>query len=152
MPRAGAVIVIATRAGLALAAIVPGLAMAAPEFQGHLTGIVIAATLREAIFIEDGATRRLHPGDMIEGWTLASVEPDAVTLTADGATTRLSPARSPSTASVSPQAPTPVLRTHQVSDALAQQQRDQARAEAAMTAATAKMEAEKAAHRGNRAP
>jgi type II secretory pathway component PulC len=150
MPRAGAAIAFAIRAGLALAAIVPGPATAAPEFQGHLTGIVIAATLREAIFIEDGATRRLHPGDMIEGWTLASVEPDAVTLTADGATTRLSPARAP--AAVSPQAPAPVLRTHQVGDALARQQRDQARAEAAMTAATAKLEAEKAAHRGNRTP
>lgn len=150
MPRAGAVIAIATRVGLALAALAPGVAMAAPDFQGHLTGIVIAATLREAIFIEDGTTRRLHPGDTIGGWTLVAVEPDAVTLTADGATTRLSPARSPSSAAAPP--PAPALRTHQVSDALRRQQRDQASAEAAMTAATAQMEAEKAAHRGHRPP
>jgi type II secretory pathway component PulC len=149
MPRAGAVIAIAARIGLACAAIAP--AVAAPDFQGHLTGIVIAATLREAIFIEEGTTRRLHPGDTIEGWTLASIEPDAVTLTADGVTTRLSPARSPSSSIAQPPPPS-VVRTHQVSDALRRQQRDQAAAEAAMTAATAKLEAEKAAHRGNRTP
>ena len=147
MPRAGTFTTIAVTAFAAVA-----LAVAAPEFQGRLTGIVIAATLREAIFIQDGATRRLHPGDTIGDWTLVAVEPDAVTLSADGATTRLSPARGPSTAAAPPPAPAPAGRTHQVSDALAQQQRDQAKAEAAMTAATAKMEAEKAARRGNRTP
>jgi len=126
-------------------------AFAAPEFQGRLTGIVIAATLREAIFIEDGATRRLHPGEAIDGWTVASVEPDAVTLTADGATTKLSPTRS--LAAESSPAPVPLpARTHQVSESLIHQQRDQAVAEAAMAAETKKMEALQAAQRGNRMP
>jgi hypothetical protein len=147
MPRVGTFIATAA-AGLALAA--P--ALAAPEFQGRLTGIVIAAALREAIFIEDGTTRRLHPGDTIEGWTLDAVEPNAVTLSADGATTRLSPARGASVAAAAPPPPPPTGRTHQVSEALAQQQRDQAEAEADMMAATAKMQAEQAAHRGNRRP
>ena len=142
MSRAGAFIAMAA---LAFTACAP--ALAAPEFEGHLAGIVIAGKLREAIFVEDGATRRLHPGEVIDGWTVAAVEPDAVTLTADGATTRLSPARSPTTVA----APAPVIpsRAHQVGDALLQQQRDQAAAQSALAAATAKMEAEKAAHQGN---
>jgi hypothetical protein len=121
-----------------------GGALAAPEFQGRLTGIVIAASLREAIFVENGTTHRLQPGEVIDGWTVASVEPNAVTLTADGETTRLSPARS-----LAAEAPPPPVapRMHQVSDALLRQQREQAEAEATMAAATAKMEAEKAAHR-----
>lgn len=128
---------------LGLGLLLAGSALAAPEFQGRLTGIVIAASLREAIFVESGATHRLHPGDTIDGWTVASVEPGVVTLTADGATTRLSPTRS-----LAVEAPAPVMpRTHQVSDALMRQQREQAEAEATMAAATAKMEAEKAAHR-----
>ncbi len=75
-----------------------------------------------------------------------------MTLTADDATTRLSPARGRSTAAIAPPDPTPTSRAHQVGDALARQQLDQARAEAAMTAATAKMQAEKAARHVNRNP
>jgi hypothetical protein len=112
-----------------------------PELHHRLTGIVVSSALHEAIFTANGETRAIHEGQQIDGWTLTAVAPNDVTLQAAGETLHLAPQGTPHGASESSQpAPPSTSRTHQVADALARQQREQAAAEATLTAQTAKMQ------------
>ena len=126
--------------GILAAGMGPALgATPAPELQQRLTGIVVTSVLREAMFSAAGNTRVLHEGEQIEGWTLTSIGPHAVTLEADGASMTLAPAGLPPGSAEPVPTEQPGARARQVAQALERQQREQADAEVELTQATARM-------------
>jgi hypothetical protein len=113
-----------------------------PEWHRRLAGIVITPQRRAAMFAPAGEASAVTVGQQIDGWTLTEIRPDGVTIESAGEILILTPkGLAPGTA---PPAPIPLSyeqaqKARSVSAALREQQRQQAAAEAVLTAATKQM-------------
>jgi len=112
------------------------------EWHRRLTGIVISPELRVAVFALDGDTRSVAEGQQIEGWVVTAIRPDGVSIEAAGETRLLAlEASAPGKAQAKPgpDATQHAQKARSVSEALLKQKSEQAAAESALVAATAKM-------------
>jgi len=125
----------ASELGDAGAAPIPAYAPPAkPEWHRRLAGIVISRERRTALFALPGDTRSVGLGEQIDGWLVTEIRPDGVTIEAAGETRQLTPeAEAPGDARPVPTARPPASAAH------IEQRRQEAAAEAALAAATAKM-------------
>jgi hypothetical protein len=103
----------------------------------RLAGVIVGPGVSRALFARDGETSSVAEGRRIDGWTLAAVRPDGVTL-AGPAGTRILSVQAPEAAAgvalrAGPTAPT-------VAAAARAQQQDQAAAERALAVATRQMQ------------
>jgi len=112
------------------------------EWHRRLTGIIISPELRTAVFALEGDTRSVAEGQQIEGWVVTAIRPDGVTIEAAGETRLLTlEAAAPGKAQAKPgpDATQHAQKARSVSEALLKQKSEQAAAESALVAATAKM-------------
>ncbi|HVJ54817.1 MAG TPA: hypothetical protein VM689_20320 [Aliidongia sp.] len=121
--------------GTAMAAATP-----ASEWRWRLTGTIVGPSLREALFEQGNATRVVREGRQLDGWTVASVQSDSVTLAADGETMSFSPkGLGAGEADVGARIEPGAQAERSVQAALSEQQRDQQTAETALSDATRQM-------------
>jgi hypothetical protein len=121
----------------ALAGLLPMPAVAeAPEWRWRLSGIIVGPDLREALFTLGSETRAIREGRPIDGWILAAVRPDSVTLTGADETKVLGPEELASGAGRAPDTDGSLQAARAVAAAAAEQQRQQQVAESVLADAT----------------
>jgi hypothetical protein len=115
----------------------PVIAITKPEWNWRFAGLMIAPGRREALFLRGGEQRAVAEGEEIDGWTLASVRADGVTLEDSDGSRTLTPEAQP--------AKVPALRAaaanRAVMAAQLQQRQDIKAAEGILAAASRRMQA-----------
>ncbi len=109
--------------------------IAKPDWNWRLAGLMIAPGRREALFLRQGEQRSVGEGQEIDGWTLASVRADGVTLEGDDGTKTLIPELQATTIPAARAA----AANRKVVGVLQQQRKDIAAAEGMLAAASKKM-------------